>query len=336
MSSLRNLTVLGTAISMLALALFSAGCNNVSSSSPPPPPSSNGAMFITDFTNNTVTAYGQNANCTCNPARQISGGNTKISSPIGIAVGSNGMIYVANEAASTVTEYPIGGKGNIAPTYTIAAAAGLSSPVGVTVDAASNVYVTNSGTNSFDIFPPNSNTASNVISGPATGLNEPGFITLDAAGDIWVANIGGNSVEEFPPLSSNPTGNISPTVTIAGANTSLSSPQGIAFDPAGRLYVAINNQAFAAVWIYSGWVAGANNIAPINGICGAATGVINPTGVAINSLGTVFVVNSETQVAGYVTTFASNNIGNTACTGPPPNAAVSGPAMLNPAGIALH
>jgi hypothetical protein len=293
-------------------------------------------MFITDFTNNTVTVYGQSANCSCNPARQIAGGATKIASPVGIAVNSSGTIYVANEASGTVTEYPIGGKGNIAPTFTIT---GLSAPIGVVADSAGNVYVTNSATNSFQIFPPHSNAASNTISGAATGLNEPGFIALDAAGDIWVANISGNSVEEFPPLSSNPNGNIAPVVTIAGANTALSSPQGVAFDPAGRLYVAINNpnyNSFDAVLVYAGWAAGSNNIPPINAICGAATGVNNPTGVAVNPLGTVFVINSQTQVAGYETTFASNNIGNTVCTGPPPNAAVSGPAMLNPVGIALH
>jgi sugar lactone lactonase YvrE len=333
MSSLRNLNILRTAISVVAVAVFSAGCNNVSSSGPPPPPASNGAMFITDFTNNTVTAYGQSANCSCNPARQISGGATKIASPVGIAVNSSGTIYVANEASGTVTEYPIGGRGNIAPTFTIS---GLSSPLGVAADSAGNVYVTNSGTNSFQIFPPHSNAASNTISGAATGLNEPGFITLDSAGDIWIANISGNSVEEFPPLSSNPNGNVAPVVTIAGANTELSNPQGIAFSPGGLLFVTSSSDTYAAVWIYADWVAGANNIAPINGICGPATGVINPAGVAVNALGTVFVVNSETQSSGYVTTFAQNNIGNTACDGPPPNAAVSGPAMLNPVGIALH
>lgn len=329
-----------------ATALFIAGCNNSSTApAPPGPPASSGAMFITDFTNNSVLVYGQNANCgSCNQARLIQGSSTGIFHPIGIALDSSGTIYVANEGSSgnSITEYPGQGKGNIAPSFTIPS---LASPYGVAVDAAKNVYVANSalggGTPSVQIFPPGSKVASNTISGAATGLHTPGFVTLDASGDIWVGDQSGNSIQEFPPLSSNPNGNIAPIATLGGNNTAISSPQGIAFDSAGRLYVAINNptfNSFDAVLVFQGLTAGTNNIAPVNAICGAGTGVNNPTGIAINSLGTVFVVNSQVTVSqsGYITTFASNNIGNTSCTGPLPNASVAGPAMLNPTGIGLH
>jgi len=339
-----------TAIPALAagIILVMAGCNNSSTTpAPPTPPPSSGAMFITDYTNNSVLVYGQNANCgSCNQARLIQGSNTGMFHPEGIAIDSSGTIYVANSGVNgnSVTEYPVAGHGNLAPTFSIT---GLSTPIGVAVDAARNVYVAssaiNGGTASIKIFPPASNVASNTISGAATSLSTPGFIALDSAGNIWVANQSGNSIEEFPPLSSNPNGNIPPTTTISGPNTLLngSTPQGIAFDASGRLYVSVNYPApsFDEVLIYSGIVSGTmNNISPVNAICGPNTGVNNSTGVAVNSLGSVFVVNSQVVVgqSGYITTFAANNLGNLACSGPLPNATVAGPAILNPAGIALH
>ena len=334
MPSLRIFTPPGFAAAAAVAAMLAAGCNSSSTPAPPTPPPSSGAMYITDFTNNTITVSGESANCSCDPARQISGSNTKLLSPVGIAIANN-TIYVGNEASGTVTEYPVSGRGNIAPSFTIS---GLNAPVGVAADAAGNVYVTNNGANSLQIFAPGSHVPAYNISGAATNLNGPGFVTLDASGDIWVANISGSSVEEFPPITTHPNGNIAPTTIIAGSNTGLTSPQGIAFDPSGRLYVAINTPFLQLdeVYVYQSWTAGSNNLGPVSAICGSATGVNNPTGVAINSLGTVYVVNSQTSVAGYITDFAANNIGNLACTGPFPNATVSGPAMLNPAGIALH
>ena len=70
------------------------------------------------------------------------------------------------------------------------------------------------------------------------------------------------------------------------------------------------------------------------------TGVNNPTGLAVNAQGTLFVVNSAFGGApGYEATFAGNNIGGgTGCVGPFPNGAVSGgnTTLVNPTGIALH
>jgi hypothetical protein len=338
MSSLRLLRVAGMAATLVCAAALIVGCNNAASSSPspPPPPPSSGAMYVTDFTNQTVTVYGQTANCSCNPARQIAGSNTKLGDPIGIAVDSAGTIYVANENNSTITEYGSSSHGNVGPSFTIT---GLSAPIGVAVDSAKNVYVTNGNANSIQVFPQGSATPRLTISGALTGLSTPGFIALDASNDIWVANETGNSIVEFPPLSSDPGGNIAPIEAIFGPNTSIDNPQGIAFDTIGRLWVAINNEGanFDAVLVFQGVLNG--DISPANAICGPSTGVNNPSGVAVNSQNTVFVVNSFTGVAGYVTDFALNNVGNLACDGPPagaPNATVSGPAMLNPAGIALH
>lgn len=333
----QRFAILSVTSATVALAVLAAtGCNNSSTGSvPPPPPSSSGAMFITDFTNNSVLVFGQNANCgSCNQARLVQGASTLINHPIGIAVDNSGTMYVASSGNANVLEFPANGKGNIAPTFRINGV--FNTPSGVAVDAARNVYVTDTNLNNVQIFAPGSSVPTATIAGNLTQLNVPDFIALDGANDIWVANQNGNSVIEFPPLTSNPNGNIAPMQVISGANTLITSPQGIAFDSHGRLWVVINTGIgnSDAVLLFQGTLNG--NIAPANAICGPATGVNNPTGVAVNSQGTVFVTNSFFGSPGYITDFASNNIGNLNCTGPLPNASVAGPSMLNPVGIALH
>src|SRR5260370_42046613 len=54
---------------------------------------------------------------------------------------------------------------------------------------------------------------------------------------FYVANFNGNSATVY---AAGATGNATPIATIAGSNTGLTSPQGIAVDAAGRLYVANN------------------------------------------------------------------------------------------------
>src|SRR5438094_7993262 len=54
-------------------------------------------------------------------------------------------------------------------------------------------------------------------------------------GPLYVANYDGSSVTAY---AAGATGNATPTATIAGSNTGLNHPSGIALDAAGQLYVA--------------------------------------------------------------------------------------------------
>jgi len=321
-------------------ALVATGCSGSPGTPlPPPPPPGSGGMFITDFTNNSISGYGQGANCNCAPSLLIQGASTGLSGPQGIAIDASGNLYVANQTVGTLTKYPGGRSGNIKPTFAIG---GLASPVGVALDSSRNLYVTNSastglGTMSVQVYPAGAAVASQTIAGPVTQLSTPGYLTRDKSGDIWVANQTSNAIVEFAGTAN---GNVPPIAVIAGSNTLLSDPQGIAFDPVGRLYVAINNPLGAsdAVLVFSPPLSG--NIAPTNILCGPNTRVNNPTGIAVNGQGTLFVVNSAFGVTpGYLTTFAANNIGGGVnCTGPFPNGVVSGPntTLVNPTGVALN
>ena len=136
------------------------------------------------------------------PTATISGSNTGLVSPEGIALDSSRNIYVADDSAASVFVYPALGSStgllNEAPTAT--------------------------------------------ISGSNTGLNTPYGIALDSSGNIYVADTLAASVFVYPPLgSSTGLLNEAPTATISGSNTGLSYPEGIALDSSSNIYVADNS-----------------------------------------------------------------------------------------------
>ena len=133
------------------------------------------------------------------PKQIITGPNTRLFTPQGVALDSKGSIYVANNWANSVTIYPLGSSGDVSPSaMVIGSNTGLNFPVGVTLDKRGNLYVTNS----YSAIP-----------------------TASPAGSITVYSVGAS-------------GNVAPTATIEGSNTQLFGPQGIALDSDGNIYVA--------------------------------------------------------------------------------------------------
>jgi len=89
-----------------------------------------------------VTVYAAGANGNVSPIRTISGSNTGLVDPGGIAVDATGHIYVADYTAITV--YAAHAHGNVSPIRTIA---GLNTkllyPFSVAVDTSDKLYVLN-------------------------------------------------------------------------------------------------------------------------------------------------------------------------------------------------
>ncbi len=130
-----------------------------------------------------VTVYAAGANGDVAPIRTITGPNTKLSDPSGIALDSNGNIYVTNFHQPSVTVYAAGANGNVAPIRTISGPnTRLKSPDGIALNAGGSVYAMN--------FPENGKPRDNrvtvyaegasgnvrpihIIHGLKTGLNGP-------------------------------------------------------------------------------------------------------------------------------------------------------------------
>lgn len=155
--------------------------------------------------------------------------------------------------------------------------------MGVALDSNANIYVTDS--DSVTVYPAGSDGnayPSATITGDNTGIDSPGGIAVDSGGNIYVANVGSyanGSVTVFSPGSF---GNVLPIATIAGPNTGIDSPVGIALDSSSRIYV-LNQGGSGSVTVYPARSDG--NIFPSVTITGSKTLLGSPTGIAIAPTG---------------------------------------------------
>jgi sugar lactone lactonase YvrE len=278
-----------------------------------------GRIYVTNRATNTVTVYAANANGNVPPVAVIGGSNTRLANPTGIALDAAGKIYVLNSAEypkGSITVYPPLATGtgilNEAPVALIAGSKTLlDDPTGIAVDSDGNTYVANESggpvvrherndRGKVTVYPAGSD--GNIapiatISGSGTGLSYPIGIALDSNGNIYVANANtantgsnstGPSITVYPAGSH---GNAAPIAVIAGGNTGLDYPQAIALDSAGNLYAeGYVNEVGSSVNVYP---AGSNgNVSPTVIIAGSDTGLEDVSGVALDSGGNLYVLNS--------------------------------------------
>jgi sugar lactone lactonase YvrE len=246
-----------------------------------------------------VTVYPAGSNANVPPT----GGFSNFSSPQAIAVGSDGTTYVANgtgtsQGSISILPPSLDGKAKVRMIV-----AGLDDPSGLAADHDGNLYVVNSGNQSITVYGPNADGETppiRTISGEKTKLNSPVGIAIDTAGKIYVTNDGGISpdgADSITIYARGSSGNIAPVTTIAGPNTQLKLPQGIAADSDGKIYVAndgnLEDRAEDAeryddrpradpadsITVYA---PGSNgNVAPIARINGPLTGLGHPMGIAV-------------------------------------------------------
>src|SRR5580658_4097079 len=95
-----------------------------------------------------------------------------------------------------------------------------------------------------------------------------------AAQNVYVTQA--DSVLIFPITAS---GNVAPTTTISGTNTTITDPHHSAFDTAGNLY--LTSSASNSVLVYPPSASG--NVAPTTTISGANTGFDFPNGIALDT-----------------------------------------------------
>jgi 6-phosphogluconolactonase (cycloisomerase 2 family) len=146
------------------------------------------------------------------------------------------------------------------------------------------------------------------IAGAATKIDVPYDVALDGSGNIYVSNYDDNSITLYPAGS---TGNVSPTAIIIGSNTEMLDPGGIGVDPVnGTIYVTSYNGPSGDPSIL-GFPAGSNgNVAPTQVIEGSKTGLQDPTGLAVDASGNIYVSDDNS----YINVYAADATGNVAPT----------------------
>ncbi len=185
----------------------------------------------------------------------------------------------------------------------------------------------------------------------ASGLWEPAGIAFDRAGDLWVADSTNNRVLEYtPPFSTG----MSASLVLGQSNfvsrsfgTSASAfthPTGILFNGSGALFVAdsVNNRVLAfdppfSNGMSASLVLGQGTFAT-SGAGTTATNLSDPTDIAIDSAGGVWVADRQNdRVVGFAAPL-SNGMAASAVLGEP-NLVTRSPSapygLVNPTGLAF-
>lgn len=300
---------------------------------------SSGNVYVADFlthrirkiTNGVVSTIAGNGSTLFTNG---TGTNATFNCPVGIAVDSVGTLYVTELVGNRVRKIINGVVSTLA--------ASLSQPHGIAVDLAGIVYVAEQGTHSIRKITPDG-TVTTLAGSPGTAafadgngtntrFSTPKGIAVDSSGILYVGDSFNHRIRRIATdgtvttLAGSGSGQGTSTGAFAdgvGTNTNFNSPQGIAVDSQGTVYVGdTTNQRIRKIG--SGLVVQIPlNMGVVRTFAGGATAnyldatgtnaLFNfPRGVAVDFQGNVFVADLLNQRIrritrlGVVTTVAGN------------------------------
>ena len=224
----------------------------------------------------TILQFSRTANGSVSPASTITGpANVGFTA---LTVDGLGNLYVGGqlfggtgsagaEVGAEILVYAPGTSGTPTLTQTITSGLGALSTNSVpamAVDSAQNLYAVTdvqvgsgasghiyTGISVFDLSAKSSNPApTKNIAGTATEIANPTQIAIDTSGNLYLANSAAQGPASILIFNSSTTGNVPPTSTLGGSNTTIYFAQGIALDGAGNIYVssvAQNPQSIASL-----------------------------------------------------------------------------------------
>jgi sugar lactone lactonase YvrE len=258
----------------------------------------------------------------------------KFNGPDGLAVDASNNVYVADsfghrvrklDSTGTVSTYA--GSGSFGYQNGSSASAQFQIPSGITVDSSGNVYLTDTYDHRVRKITPGgtvSTFAGTGTQGYAEGTGSsvqfsiPAGIIDDASGNLFIADSNNMRIRELTPLAVSSTFAGSATVGSAdgtGATAQFSIPWGMAIDSSGNMYVSdYNNDAIRKITpagVVTTLAGGTQGYADGTG---AAAQFNQPKGVAVDSVGNVFVSDTynnrirKITPAGVVTTVAGSGV----------------------------
>jgi sugar lactone lactonase YvrE len=203
----------------------------------------------------------------------------------------------------------------------------FDNPTGIAVDAIGNIYVADYGNNLIRRITPNGIVSTLAgtgmqgsinAAGTLASFNGPAGIALDAQGNLYIADAGNNLIRKMTSTGVVNTlagGDTTGSVNGTGVNASFFDPLGVTVDGSGNVYVADagNNliREISPAGVVTTLAGNGANATTSNGTLSASS-FNNPTGVAIDKAGNIYVANYlndnilEVSPAGVVSTFAGS------------------------------
>jgi len=253
------------------------------------------------------------AGCGTAGAVDGSGATAEFNYPSGVAVDSDGNVYVADkqnnkirkvDTAGVVSSYV--GTGLPGSTDGASVVAKFKLPSDVALDAAGNLYVADTGNHKIRKITPEGTVSTLAGSGSAgsqdgTGtsasFSSPGGLCLDTSGNIYVADTGNNLIRKVSPAGA--------VTTIAGSGTpgfadgphntaQFNQPADVAVDASGAIYVADNGNCRVRKIVGENvsTVAGTGTAGSHDGPALEAT-FNYPTGIELDSSGFIYIADSD-------------------------------------------
>ncbi|MBC7388717.1 MAG: SMP-30/gluconolactonase/LRE family protein [Opitutaceae bacterium] len=311
----------------------------------------NGNVYVADAGNHKIRTISPNGLVSTLAGSGLAGridekGNAaSFNSPFGVTVDANRNVYVADYLNNTIRK--ISPTGIVSTLAGISATGGLSdgksndgkgpvtfllSPTGVSVDAKGSVYVSDQFDNKIKKIS-NTGVLSTLAGSGAFGnvdgqgisssFGYPNGIALDVEDNLYVADASNNSIRKISPtglVSTLAGSRIQGSANGQGSEASFNSPNGVAVDADGNVYVADYGNRKIRKITPTGIVstlAGSGLEGSVDGI-GITASFIRPSSIAVDATKNVYVTDESNHKirkissSGFVSTLAgSGSIGST-------------------------
>lgn len=273
------------------------------------------------------------------PANNVQATAASLAAPAQIAYDAAGNLYIADlnnhvirkvDLAGIVTTVAGTGEQGFAGDGGPATGAQLDSPAGVAVDAAGNIYIAD--THNQRLRRVSNGTITTIAGTGVPGfsgdggaaasaqLSTPSALALDAGGNIYIADTDNHRIRRISGAT---------ITTVAGNGeqgfsgdggaataAGIDSPNGVAIDASGRIYIGDTHNQRVRVVSTSGVIStlAGNGTKSYGGDGGSSTSALlaRPRGLSVDAAGNIYVADSDNNrvrliaAAGTMTTVAGN------------------------------
>ena len=273
------------------------------------------------------------------PPSNILATTAPLDAPAGIAYDAAGNLYIADlnhhvvrevNLADVITTVAGTGEQGFAGDGGAAISALLDSPAGVAVDAAGNIYIADTHNNrirrvSGGVISTIAGTGVASFSGDggaaiSAALDHPAALALDGAGNLYIADTDNHRIRKISGTTiTTVAGNGEQSFAgDGGAATAagLDSPNGVAVDRAGNIYIGDTHNQRVRVVNSSGVIStlAGNGSKSYSGDGGSAASasLARPSGLSVDAAGNIYIADSDNNrirliaTTGTITTAAGN------------------------------